>query len=164
MTAEDPFRPKARKVLVIVADAPEVDLSVYYAARRAKHAGGRVSLACIIEPSQFEHWMSVEATIRREAYETAEALLSRAGQQVIDEAGVIPELIIREGPPRAELRALLAEDPDISVVVVGASSSKDGPGPLVTALSTSTDYLGKRPVPIVIIPGAMTREEIYRVA
>ena len=42
------------------------------------------------------------------------------------------------------------------------SSSVDGPGPLVSTLAAKSP--GTFPVPIVIVPGAMTDEEIEALA
>ena len=49
--------------------------------------------------------------------------------------GQPPAIYIREGKSRDELIKLLAEDRSISVLVLGSSSSSEGPGPLVTAFT-----------------------------
>ena len=75
-----------------------------------------------------------------------------------DRQGVDPELVIREGEPSDEIIAHIAEDPDIGVLVLGASSDKKkGPGPLVTQMSRSA---GSLPIPITIVPGDLSKERL----
>ena len=87
-----------------------------------------------------------------------------AAEVVWTQSSFMPELVIREGKVRDVLRDVIENDPDVTLLVVGASASKEGPGPIVTALTNTPDYLGARPIPLLIIPGMMTREEIARVA
>ena len=47
---------------------------------------------------------------------------------------VVPEEIVREGLKADEITRLIEEDPDIGVLVLGASKDPSGPGPLVTTL------------------------------
>ena len=57
-----------------------------------------------------------------------------------------------------EIFALLEEQPDISLLVLGASTSKRGPGPLISALTTKD--LSQLHIPMVLVPDSMTQEEI----
>jgi nucleotide-binding universal stress UspA family protein len=77
-----------------------------------------------------------------------------------DKQGVNPELVIREGDPVTEILAQVREDPAISILVLGASHEKSGPGPLVTQLSKSS---GNLPVPITIVPGDMSKERLEEI-
>ena len=74
-----------------------------------------------------------------------------------DRQGVNPELVIREGQPVDEIMAQIREDPDIGVLVLGAGSGKQGPGPLVTQL---TKNAGGLPIPITIVPGDLSKEKL----
>ena len=59
---------------------------------------------------------------------------------------------------RDELVKLVKEDRSISVLVLGSSSSNEGPGPLVTAFAGK---LGSQlRIPLTIVPGALTEAEI----
>ena len=71
--------------------------------------------------------------------------------------GVNPELVIREGDPVAEILAQVNDDPEIGILVLGAGSEKNGPGPLVTAMSRNS---GSLPIPITIVPGDMSKERL----
>jgi hypothetical protein len=72
--------------------------------------------------------------------------------------GQPPAIHIREGKNRDELVKLLTEDRSISVLVLGSSSSSEGPGPLVTAFTGKLG--GQLRIPLTIVPGALTEAEI----
>jgi hypothetical protein len=63
-----------------------------------------------------------------------------------------------------EIRKLIEEDPLISILFLGASAEANGPGPLVAALAKNPAYLSARPIPVTVVPGAMTRDELRRLA
>ena len=82
-------------------------------------------------------------------------------QQVREITGGLPMLVIREGRVADELLALLEEDPRISILVLASAAGAKGPGPLITAL---TGKLAARlSVPLTIVPGTMTDQELDRV-
>ena len=53
-------------------------------------------------------------------------------------------------------------DPEIGVLVIGAGTEKSGPGPMVSALTGRR--MSDLRVPITIVPGSMTKEEIIAAA
>ena len=63
----------------------------------------------------------------------------------------------------AELRKLLVEDTTIKLVVLAAATPPSSPGTLITQLG-KTGGLSPRPVPVVVVPGALTRDEIRAIA
>ena len=64
---------------------------------------------------------------------------------------------MREGKTADEILGLIEDDEDIAILVLAAAQSKEGPGPLVSGLSAS---LGDYPIPVAIVPGHLTDEEI----
>jgi len=149
-----------RKFLVVVDKSPECQKSLRFAARRAEHTGGHVSLLTVVSPADFQHWRSVEDAMREEAMQEAEKLLYDAAREVNKLAGIFPEVIIREGKSREVLMALLKEDPDISILVLGASPGREGPGPLVSLVAQQESY----PIPVTIVPGGLSDEAIDALA
>src|SRR3546814_19219214 len=99
----------------------------------------------VVEPSEFQHWMSVGDLMREEARTEAEQVLQRLAAEVNELTGSLPVLYVREGDRREELMALLDEEPNISVLVLGASTRKRGPGTLLAAITGK--LLGRLPVP-----------------
>jgi nucleotide-binding universal stress UspA family protein len=147
-----------RIFLIVVDDSDEMRVALRYAARRAQHTGGRVALLYVIEPTELQQWMAVETLMREEQREQAEALLQKLSAQVLEMAGTMPILYIREGRRRDELLALLDEEPGISILVLAASSSSEGPGPLITALAGK--FNSRLRIPMTIVPGNLTNEQI----
>ncbi len=164
MSETEPAPDRRIKFLVIASDAPEARLAAFFAGRRAKRSGARVTLLAIIEPPEFGHWATVAETMRAEAEEKAETLLQEFAAEVKAQSGEDPELIIREGEVVDQICKLIEEDPLISILVLGASAEAAGPGPLVSALAKNPAYLGARPIPVTVVPGAMTRDELRRLA
>ncbi|NPD17117.1 universal stress protein [Xinfangfangia sp. D13-10-4-6] len=149
-----------RKFLVVLDDSRECLNAMRYAALRAAHTGGGVTILSIIPPEEFQHWMGVSDLMRAEARERIEAHFEVFAKWMRDKQGVAPELVIREGDPVAEILAQMREDPEIGVLVLGAGTDKSGPGPLVTAMSRSS---GSLPTPITIVPGDMSKETLEKI-
>src|SRR5260221_10024454 len=150
--------PPERVFLVVVDESEELKVALRYAARRAQHTGGRVALLFVIEPSDLQQWAAVETLMREEQREQAEALLQRLSAEVAEMAGSMPVIFIREGRRRDELLALIEEEPSISILVLAASTGAEGPGPLITALTGKA--LTKLRVPITIVPGSLTEQQL----
>ncbi len=147
-----------RNFLVIVDDTPECRLALRFAGRRAKRTGGGVMLLKVIEPADFQHWMTVENLMREEAREEAEELLQTLAAEVSDLTGIVPEYRIREGNRVDEILALIEEEEGIRLLVLGASTDTEGPGPLVSRLAGQ--MAGSMRIPVTIVPGNMTPAEI----
>ena len=147
-----------RIFLVVVDESPEMPVALYYASRRAQRTGGRVALLRVIPPHESHGLASVEALMREEAHEEAEQLLQRLAKTVVDETGKVPSVYIREGSARDEMMALVANEPSISILVLAAGTGSEGPGPLISFLASKG--MGKLRVPVTIVPGSLTHEQI----
>jgi hypothetical protein len=51
----------------------------------------------------------------------------------------------------------------VAVLILGASKETTGPGPLVSSLATGVTA-GKFPIPITIVPGDLSLEQIQALA
>ncbi len=157
--AEAPPRGKTRVLLCVVDESEELKVALEYAALRARRAGSRVALLYVIEqPADFHHFASIGDLMREEAREEAEQRLQRAAAQVQRWSGTMPILYIREGTRSEEVIKLIDEEPDISVLVLGAAVGTSGPGPLTTSLTGKS--VGKMRVPIMIVPGNLSEEDL----
>lgn len=151
-----------RKFLVVIDDTPECSRALVYAARRAHATGGGVVLLFVIGHGDFQHWLGVEKIMRAEAMDEAENVLARFADIMRKHSDTEPELVIREGNRSEEIVRLIDADEDIAILVLGAGTDKEGPGPLVTSLAGKAS--GTFPVPITIVPGTLTDEEIAAIA
>lgn len=153
-----------RKFLVIADASEESATAAYFAARRAKHSGGRVSLLAVVEPSNFEHWLGVGETMRREATEAAENALESLAEDVEAVTGGRPEMLLREGELLPTLREVIAEDERIAILVLAAGKVDDAPGPLISTMARGRGLFVDRKIPVTVVPGTLSRDEIDRLA
>ena len=151
-----------RVFLVVVDESEELQTALHYAARRAAHTSGRIALLYVIEPSELQHWISIENLAREEQREEAEQLLQRLCEEIASIAGTMPIVYIREGRRRDELLALIAEEPSISILVLAAGTGPEGPGPLITYLTGKP--AARLRIPITIVPGGLTLEQLDAVS
>jgi nucleotide-binding universal stress UspA family protein len=155
-----------RKFLVVLDESPEAELALAFAARRANRGpSSGLAFLYIIEPADFQHWLGVADAYREEAMAKAKAVfrLYNRKLKLWGYENLHVEEIVREGSKPEEIVNLIQEDPDISILVLGASVEATGPGPLVTQLAGGKNA-GTFPIPITIIPGSMTIEEIEALA
>jgi nucleotide-binding universal stress UspA family protein len=149
---------RRRKFLVVVDKSPEHRKALRYAARRAEHTGGLVTLLTVVSPADFQHWRSVEDAMREEAMQESEKMLYEAAREVNQVSGLLPEVVIREGKSRDVLMGLLKEDPDISILVLASGTGREGPGPLVSLVAQQAQQ--SYPIPVTIVPGHLSDEAI----
>jgi nucleotide-binding universal stress UspA family protein len=146
------------KWLVVIDDTLECDRAVYFAARRAARVGAGLLMLRVIEThDRNQQWLGVADIMRAEAHEEASAVLDRHAARSSSITGVQPERVIREGEKAQELVKLIEEDEDIAILVLAAAVEQEGPGPLVTTLARTA---GEFPVPIAIVPGHLSDEDL----
>lgn len=149
-----------RKFLVVLDDSRECLNAIRFAAMRAANTGGGVEVLAVIPPEEFNHWIGVGDIMRQEARERIEAHFEVYAKWMRDKQNVNPELVIREGEVLDEIMAQVREDKDVGVLVLGAASEKSGPGPLVSAMLRNA---GSLPIPVTIVPGEMSKEQLEAV-
>ncbi|HUJ04025.1 MAG TPA: universal stress protein [Rhizomicrobium sp.] len=151
-----------RKFLVVVDKSPECKVALRFATRRAQHTGGRVTLLCVAQSGEFQQWRGVEEIMKDEAHQEAESLGHNAAKFVHEMSGIYPEIVIEHGRTAECLLNLIKADRDISILVLGAGISKEGPGPLVSLLAGPQS--GGYPIPVTIVPGGLSDEAIDALA
>jgi hypothetical protein len=149
--------------LVIADESEEFPDALIYAGLLCKNTGWRLIMLRVIEPSDPAPWASITDEMRRQAQDAAESLTQRFAAEVWAECGVTAEPVLREGDLKPELRKLLEQDASIKLVVLAAAAGPGGPGPLVAQLG-KREGLGPRPVPVLVVPGALSRAEIRQLA
>ena len=150
-----------RKFMVVLDDSRECLNAMRVAALRAEHTGGGVEVLSVIPPDEFNHWIGVGDIMREEARERIVAHFEVFAKWMRDKHNLEPHLVIREGEPVTEILDQISEDPEVGVLVLGASADGKGPGPLVMQLTKSA---GTLPVPITIVPGNLTKEQLEGIA
>ena len=154
-----------RKFLIVVDESQEVESALYYAASRVQRSSGSIVMLYVIEPGDYQHWMGVRQVQLEEETTKAKAMfrlfrrkLSHAGFEAIE-----CEDVIREGRTDEEIIKQIHEDEDIAILVLGASIDAKGPGPLISMLSAG--HAGRVfPVPVTVVPGQLSLEDIKTLA
>ncbi|MEP4380407.1 MAG: universal stress protein [Alphaproteobacteria bacterium] len=149
---------RAAVFLVVVDNSPEMRVALRWASLRARRTGGRVGLVRVIHDADFQHWAAVGNLMQAEAREEAEQLLQEHAAEVFRLYGGLPILYLVEGDPKSAVVELLEEEKDIRILVLATSTGRRGPGPLITHLTKKA--LGQLRIPVTIIPGGLTDEQI----
>ena len=153
-----------RKFMVVLDDSRECLNAMRFAAMRASNSGGGVVVLSVIPPDEFNHWIGVAEVMREEARERIEVHFEVFAKWMRDRLNVEPALVIREGVIVDEIINQLADDPEVGVLVLGAGTDKkSGPGPLVSSLASGS-FSGEFSIPITLVPGSLSEEEIRALA
>jgi len=148
-----------RKFLVIIDQTPECERALTFAAYRVKRTGGTVVLMSTIQKPEYIG-LGVEDVLRAEAMEEAERNLDARLARIRDIGDVRSESVIREGEGAEEIEKVIDADRDIAILVLAASTSNEGPGPLVMHFANRANAL---PIPLTVVPGRMSDEEIIAI-
>jgi nucleotide-binding universal stress UspA family protein len=150
-----------RSYLVVIDETGEARVALRYAARRAARTGGTVDILAVVAPAEFVQWGGVQAAMEEEAKLRAEAMVLEAAGAIVEEAGIQPSILVRQGDAVKAITDLLKEREDFAALVLGAAAD-GGPGPLVAHFSSAV--AGTLPCPLVIVPGRLDDEALDRVA
>jgi nucleotide-binding universal stress UspA family protein len=155
----------ARKFLLVVDDSQEVESALYYAASRVARSSGIILMLYVIEPQEFQHWAGVRQVQLDEETNKARALfrLFRRKLNLVGFENIPCEEVIREGNKADEILAMIEEDEDVAILVLGASTDPQGPGPLVSSLAAGK-IAGSFPIPVTIVPGNLALDDILALA
>ncbi|OFX11371.1 MAG: universal stress protein, partial [Alphaproteobacteria bacterium RIFOXYD12_FULL_60_8] len=127
---------EVRTFLVVVDNSEEMRAALRYACRRARATGGKVALLHVAEPAEFQHFAAIGDLMRQEARQEAEEILQRLASEVHNCSGQFPVLHMREGKRDEELFKLVEEFPDITILVLAAGTGNEGPGPIISKLTS----------------------------
>ena len=155
----------SRKFLLIVDDSQEVESALYYAASRVLHSSGSILMLYVIEPQEFQHWAGVRQVQIEEETNKAKALF-RLFRRKLANAGFenIPcEELIHEGLKAEAILKAIEDDEDVAILVLGAAIDSKGPGPLVSMLAAGK-AAGTFPIPVTVVPGNLTLDDIMTLA
>lgn len=155
----------SRKFLLVVDESSEVESALYYAASRIQRSSGSLVLLYVIGPSDHQQWASVRQVQVEEEAAKAKALfrLFRRKLQIAGFETIPVEEAVREGDVATEVVAYITDDEDVAILVLGAAVGGKGPGPLVGSLALG-QAVGGFPVPVTVVPGQLSLEDIKALA
>ena len=147
------------KFLVCVDENDHSRVAMRFACAKAQKTSSRVEMIYVIEPADFNTFMSVAEQMEGQKREEAETLLMRLAEEAHVWAGVMPSLIVRQGVITEEIVAAIEEDADINMLVLGAAP--DGSSTKHRVLTTLTGQMGNKiHIPLLIVPGDLTDKQI----
>ncbi|HYI42946.1 MAG TPA: universal stress protein [Sphingomicrobium sp.] len=150
-------RRPVRTYLVVIDDSAEARVALRFAARRAAKTKGKVEVLAVVEPQDFVQWGGVQAAIEEEQTLRIEGIVSSAVGEIFDEAGIKPEIVLRQGDAVKIVRDYIVSREEIAALVLGAAPGGN-PGPLVAHFSGKE--AGDLPCPLMIIPGSLSEERL----
>ncbi len=150
-----------RTYLVVIDETPEASVALRFAARRAAKTGGTVQILALIPPVEFVGMGSVQATLEEDARQNAEALVASAAGILTEEAAIHPSIMVQAGDPVSLIRQVLADNPNIAALVLGAAAI-GSPGPLVSHFAGVE--AGQLPCPVMVVPGGLDTEALDRLS
>jgi nucleotide-binding universal stress UspA family protein len=153
----------SKSILCVIDNSDELRVAVRFAALLARRQQADVAFLYTLEPAAFQHWQAVEQLMRAENRAEAETAMQKWAIMVEGLTGNRPVSYIREGKPTEELLKLLDEEPEIVHLVLATSAMPDTPGPLISTL-TSGKLLGKLRVPLTLLSGQLTDDDINALA
>ena len=151
-----------RKYLVVIDDTEECDRAVFWAATRAARTKSQIVMLRVIETAdRNQQWLGVADIMKVEAQEAANAMLDKFAARAKKITHAASDRVIREGDTAEEIVKLIDEDADIGILVLAAGTGKEGPGPLITNLAKN---VGTYPIPVAIVPGQLSDEDLEAMA
>ena len=147
-------------ILVIADGSKEMDVALKYACARSKKTSRKIMIASFIQPLDVLTTQGVTEIMQNEAREEAEKNIKFASDVVKKSTGELPVINIREGEIIQELKSLINEEKNISVLVLGANvdEKEKNPGPIINSLVSKE--LSNFRIPIMIVPGNFSNEHI----
>ncbi len=118
-----------KKFLVVIDDSQELSNAIYFAANRAIHTEGKLSLLYIVDPAMNAQWARVENLIEQEETSEAKKLCREWAQKIKKRFNIESEIIIKIGDRIDELMKLIEEDENIRFLVLASSPNNENPGP-----------------------------------
>ena len=149
------------KFLVFVDDSEECKIALKFACMRAKNTKGSVVLLYVIEPQDLMHFVGVENIMKSEAYAKADEILKSLKSEVDINFGLNIECKIEKGHKFDKIVDFINQDDTISILVLGAAPEGKGSNDLVQKFSM--ELTTSIHIPLTIVPGNLTDEELIRI-
>ena len=151
-----------KKFLVIIDESKELGNAIYFAANRALHTEGKLSLLYVVDPAINAQWAKIENLIEQEATSEAKKICRTWSQKIRDRFKIDSEIIIKIGNRAEQVLKLLKEDQDIRFLILAYASNSEDPGPIIKALTSKK--IKELSIPIVIVPGSLEEKDIDLIA
>jgi len=150
------------KLLVYIDDGQYSKVALKFACAKAANSKHPVEMLYVLEPMDLVGLTGVEEVMRKERREKAEKVLTKLAAEAHAFAGLTPSLIVREGSLEEQILGALNADEDIGVLILGESTDAKISNKMVAWLVTHA--CGELQVPIMVVPGGFTEQQIIELA
>ena len=145
-------------ILVLVDESKELHQALYFACKRAMATNSKIALLFVIPPTLFNQWAGVTELMQKEAREFAEEKLRVHAEFVQKITGMAAVIYIKQGVVTEKIIELIDEDKKINILFLGANTKPNNANPVISYLCGKG--ISKFRVPLVIVPGNLTDEQI----
>jgi nucleotide-binding universal stress UspA family protein len=149
---------KKNSYLVCVNEEDYSKVAVKFASQLAKNTGASLLILHVMEPMDYQTLGSVAEKMKQERALDAEALLTSLAQEVDESVAIKPALMIREGLIENEIVKVIEEDTNVHMLIVGSASEGNAKSKTLPPLAAQVGR--KLYIPMLIIPGNMTEQQI----
>ena len=149
------------KFLVCVDSSEECKAALRFACMRSKNSKGQVCILYVIEPNDLQHFAGVEQLMEKEAEEEAHRVLTELKKDTMNEFNIEVETIVSYGIKYNKIVDLINEDKTISILVLGAAPEGKGSNELINRFSTG--LTNSIHIPLTIVPGNLSKDEIEKI-
>ena len=118
-------------------------------------------LLYVIEPQDLMHFVGVENIMKSEAYAKADEILKSLKSEVDINFGLNIECKIEKGHKFDKIVDFINQDDTISILVLGAAPEGKGSNDLVQKFSM--ELTTSIHIPLTVVPGNLTDEELIRI-
>lgn len=158
---KNPKKKTKKKNLVIIDETPECRRAVAFAAQHAQNTNRTLVLLCVVDSTEFQHFLGVNNIMRTESTQSAHKILGDIASDVRASHALETEIVVREGKKIDEISKLIDEDKRIALIVLAASGHTEGPGPLIQLIGNKGTAFS---IPVIVIPSNLADEDIRSIA
>ena len=145
------------KILVLVDNTDPSMVALRFACSQAKSLSAPIEMLTVVQKDEIQSVLAPSAPQNEEVLER-ESMLDRYAKIVTDSTGTSPSLLLHEGSLIEAVTHAIDQDSSIGALVVGYDQSKDCRSH--TALSLLSKLGESLAVPITIVPGNLTHQQI----
>lgn len=133
-------------------------MAMRYAGLAAKANGAGIAVLHVLEEMEFQHWGDIEERMKAEQRAEAEKFLQGVQDEILGVSGIHAKVIIEEGKKSDAVLKAIANDPNITKLILAGSTNSDGPGPLIEYFAGKG--IEQLQVPLTIVPGHLSPVKI----
>jgi len=151
---------KRAKLLVCIDNTDHSRVALHFACSKAKHLNFALELIHVMNPSEYNTntLFGVSDKLRDERRVEVEKVMNTFAAEAQKYAGITPSCIIREGSLADEINKAITEDGNFNMLIIGKASHEASKKDLISQLTS--ELAGKIMIPMVIVPGNLTDQQI----